>query len=104
MPVTSPVAGSLSGICVFRGLFSPVADCHSPHVVTFAVRLLLFDKTGATFVQELLTLGTLEAGGVPLHVWCNLQDELVQDLGAAPVTRRDLQSRIFCRHPGKESV
>jgi len=39
-----------------------------PHVIPFAVCLLFFDKTGAVFIEELMTSDTFEAGSMPFHV------------------------------------
>jgi hypothetical protein len=59
---------------------------HSPNVVPLAVRLAVPHKAGAGFVQELMALCTLEAGGVPLQIWRHSQDILVVDLSSTAYT------------------
>ena len=57
-----------------------------PDVVPLAVRLAVPHKAGASFVQELVTLRTLEASGVPLQIRRHSQDILVVDLRPTPHT------------------
>ena len=53
-----------------------------------AVRLAVAHEAGTRLVQVAGAFGALEAGGVPLEVWCYAHDELVGDAAAAAHARR----------------
>lgn len=80
---------------VIEGCFTWKVCCWMclPDVVPLAVRLAVPHKAGASFVQELMALGTLEAGGVPLQVRRHSQDVLVVDL--SPTAHTETQSPLF---------
>lgn len=68
---------------------------HPPNIVPLAVGLALPNEARARLVQELVALGALEAGGVPLQVGGHPQDVLVVDLGPAP--HAQAQSSLLCK-------
>lgn len=55
-------------------------NANSPNIVSLAVRFSVFNKAGTVFVQELVALGALKAGRMPLEVRSYPQDVLVVDL------------------------
>ena len=59
------------------------ASVNPPDIVVLAVGLAVSNEAGAGLVEELVALGTAEAGGVPLQVRRDPQDVLVMDSATA---------------------